>query len=332
MASVRDWDRDSTTGFYTLYAKWTVNTYNVYYGADSFGYIVASSSVNQIVNYNEYSKMVIAKAIDGYRFLQWSDGNAQNPRKDLITDDLSVSAIFISVACPGQSFVTDFDGNEYDTVAIGSQCWLRSNLETTHYNNGVSIPEHNSNASSFQYTTGGARAKYGVWSNYGLLYNGYTLNHPICPTGWKVPAQSDFLTMFSFLDNLNLVCDDQPGYYAKALGKKHSEANVFTWNYSTDRCAISSDDSIYSDTTEQTLKALAQANAVRFDLLPVGYRNDDVSGTFYDRYNASYLWTSTQTSTQTGIYNYVFKIDNVNYTLQYKLPLSGVAIRCIKDD
>ena len=36
--------------------------------------------------------------------------------------------------------VTDYDGNVYHTVAIGSQVWLKENLKTTHYNNGVPIP------------------------------------------------------------------------------------------------------------------------------------------------------------------------------------------------
>ena len=42
--------------------------------------------------------------------------------------------------CPGAPTVTDVDGNTYNTVLIGTQCWTQSNLKVSKYRNGGTIP------------------------------------------------------------------------------------------------------------------------------------------------------------------------------------------------
>ncbi len=37
--------------------------------------------------------------------------------------------------------VTDYDGNVYNTVTIGTQVWMKENLNVKHYRNGDAIPE-----------------------------------------------------------------------------------------------------------------------------------------------------------------------------------------------
>lgn len=104
--------------------------------------------------------------------------------------------------CPGTPTITDIDGNIYNTVQIGNQCWMQSNLKTSRYRNGDSIPTGLSN-SVWQNTTTGA---YAIYNNdqtnenlYGKLYNHYAVadNRGLCPTGWHVSDFSEFQTLKS---------------------------------------------------------------------------------------------------------------------------------------
>ncbi len=57
-----------------------------------------------------------------------------------VSDEL-VELVFIQDGspCPGAATMTDIDGNVYNTVHIGDQCWMRENLRVTRYENGDSI-------------------------------------------------------------------------------------------------------------------------------------------------------------------------------------------------
>jgi uncharacterized protein (TIGR02145 family) len=106
-------------------------------------------------------------------------------------------------AC-GSSSITDVDGNSYQTVQIGTQCWTQSNLKVSKYRNGDNIPTGLSNT-AWQNTTAGA---YAIYDNnpvndglYGKLYNHYTVmdTRGLCPTGWHVPTDGEWTTLETFL-------------------------------------------------------------------------------------------------------------------------------------
>ena len=111
--------------------------------------------------------------------------------------------------CPGVSMVTDIDGNVYQGIQIGTQCWTQSNLKVSKYRNGDNIPTGLIN-SDWQYTTSGA---YAIYNNdpvndglYGKLYNHYAVtdSRGLCPTGWHVPSDGEWTTLENHLGGLSV--------------------------------------------------------------------------------------------------------------------------------
>jgi uncharacterized protein (TIGR02145 family) len=109
-----------------------------------------------------------------------------------------------SSACFGAPSVTDIDGNSYETVSIGSQCWMRSNLKVSKYRNGDNIPT-GLNSFAWETTTSGAYSMYNSdpvnYDFYGKLYNQYAVtdSRGLCPMGWHVPSDADWTILESHL-------------------------------------------------------------------------------------------------------------------------------------
>lgn len=109
----------------------------------------------------------------------------------------------------GSGMVTDIDGNQYLTVTIGTQTWMRENLRTTRYRNGDPIPEVLLASDWTAFTTG-------AWSwfdhdpendvPHGKLYNWYAVDDSLglCPTGWHIPTDVERYTLATFLGGVGV--------------------------------------------------------------------------------------------------------------------------------
>jgi uncharacterized protein (TIGR02145 family) len=109
--------------------------------------------------------------------------------------------------------VADIDGNTYNTVLIGTQCWTKENLKVTKYNDGNAIPDETANTAGWAGLTTGARSDYtgaaSYIATYGYLYNWYaakgvstsgsTTYKNICPTGWHVPTDAEWTALVTQL-------------------------------------------------------------------------------------------------------------------------------------
>ncbi len=132
------------------------------------------------------------------------DGLQSHPN----TYDPQTRIKLVASLCPEQR-ISDVDGNTYFTVGIGTQCWMKVNLKTTKYSNGISIEYPDDDTTAWQISTG-AYAWYSndsSWKNfYGALYNWEAVNNtnPLCPVGWHVPSDSEWTTLTDFLGGVTI--------------------------------------------------------------------------------------------------------------------------------
>ena len=99
-----------------------------------------------------------------------------------------------------------FDGYTYSTIILGNgQEWMAENLRTTKYANGDTIPNVDTISTWLNLSTG-AWCYYNNDSSYenpyGKLYNWYAITDArnVCPTGWHVPNDADWLHLIASLD------------------------------------------------------------------------------------------------------------------------------------
>ena len=150
----------------------------------------------------------------------------------------------------GTSLVADGEGNTYNTVQIGNQCWTQSNLNVTKYRNGDNI----SNLTNGSQWSGTPPSATGAWCSYnnnnandatnGKLYNWYAVNdgRGLCFTGWHVPSDGEWTTLSNALGGASVAggamktttgwaspntgATNSSGFNGRAAGFRSSSASV----------------------------------------------------------------------------------------------------------
>jgi uncharacterized protein (TIGR02145 family) len=109
---------------------------------------------------------------------------------------------------PSCGKVTDIDGNVYNTVTIGTKCWMQENLKTTHYNNGDLIGTTNPTTLNLG-DTGHPKYQWAYDGNeenvakYGRLYTWHVATDArgLCPVGWHIASRNDWMTLETYFQN-----------------------------------------------------------------------------------------------------------------------------------
>jgi uncharacterized protein (TIGR02145 family) len=193
----------------------------------------------------------------------------------------------------------DIDGNVYKTIQIGTQNWMAENLRTTKTRSGTPIPydsEWRINAT-----------KGYCWHNndsvtykkvYGAIYNSsYIMSSNICPEGWHVPTQDEWITLLDFLGGKELA------------GGKLKEKGIYHWSAPND----------------------GATNESGFSALPGGmrYGTSNPSGSPYSNLGITFrlacddLWTYQMSNEESAVMTGL----NAGY---WDKP--GFYVRCMKDN
>ena len=243
--------------------------------------------------------------------------------------------------------VTDYDGNEYPVVQIGSQCWLAENLRCEHSpktGSNIVVTAVNNSGSKMAAWYNNDQSTYAV-KRYGLLYNwsaamdtakpsdgSYTYvevataantsnyfdfipsgNHQgVCPVGWHVPTDAEWNAM-----ELEVNGSDVSGSTTENTNYRGShQAKLSTgcdWSSSSTENAVGN-------------YANAERNSSGFSAVPAGH----FYSSFRNAGNHTSFWSSSQYSRDRpwsrGLnYNYI----GVNRHHFYKYY--GFSIRCVRD-
>ena len=104
--------------------------------------------------------------------------------------------------CDGLSSVS-YHGVDYDLIQIGDQCWFKSNLRSSLYNDNSLIDKVNT-PEVWMDQSGAALPLLGYvdhdnvanTATYGLLYNWYAVETgKLCPSGYHVPTDEDWMQL-----------------------------------------------------------------------------------------------------------------------------------------
>lgn len=104
----------------------------------------------------------------------------------------------------------DYSGVTYDTIAIGTQCWMKQNMRVGTRINNSTAQTNNGTVEKYCYnndTSNECAAAHPTEPDGGLYtwdeamqYSPSEGAQGICPSGWHIPTDDDWFTLESYLD------------------------------------------------------------------------------------------------------------------------------------
>lgn len=209
----------------------------------------------------------------------------------IIADDGSV---IMGIPCPGLPSITDpRDGQEYETVWIDPQCWLKENLDVGTRINGSQIQADNGNIEKYCYDDNFENCElYGglyQW-NEAMQYVTSQGAKGICPDGWHIPTFTEFESLITTVNN--------DGNALKAVGQGFGDG--------------------------------IGTNESGFNALLAGYRKFD-DGVFHNLRSYTDIWSSNMHTFVGSAKCLNLNYYDRNIGLGYNHSTHGFSVRCLKD-
>jgi uncharacterized protein (TIGR02145 family) len=192
------------------------------------------------------------------------------------------------------------------TIVIGTQQWMRENLDVLTYRNGDIIPQVTDSTAWANLTTGA----WCYYNNdplngaiYGKLYNWYAVNDPrgLAPQGWHIPTDAEWTTLGTLLG-----VTDGLGYNWVDAGGKMKTPGTTRW------------------TTPNT----SATNESGFAALPGGYRY--YFGPFYKVNEHSLWWSATEIDSERASQRSIAYNNSTLWNF-WNDKKYGYSVRCIRD-
>ncbi|MCF8358938.1 MAG: hypothetical protein K9H26_09285 [Prolixibacteraceae bacterium] len=247
-------------------------------------------------------------------------GNAVNTQLKSVTDPTDdqdaatkayVDSLFSLLQLLQNGFIDPRDGNQYNTVLIGSQLWMAENLA---YLPSVSSPVDGSEIDPFYYVydydginVSAAKATEN-YQTYGVLYN-WPAALIACPTGWHLPSDAEWTILTDYLENNGYGYGGSGDDIAKAM------AATSDWAINVEPGNVGND--------------LSSNNDSGYSALPGGLRNN--IGNFFGIEQYAYWWSATETGTSEAWYRNLSYSSSVVNRSSFTRML-GFSVRCVKDE
>jgi len=268
--------------FYSVPYSYHSNTANVAGGVPSMTYTERDAIENPTIGMQIFN--ITSGCLNYYTGNRWYETCGQQ-------------ASFLQC---GDLLVDNRDGKKYQTVQIGTQCWMAENLNVGTRINGISNQTNNGTIEKYCYDNLETNCNI-----YGGLYQwdemmGYITTpgvQGICPPtgGWHLPTDAEWTTLTTFLGGESVA------------GGKMKETGTTHWN---------------SPNTGAT-------NSSGFTGLPDGYRY--INGIFSEMSIVGYWWSSSEyNSSEAWVRNLYFTNTAVERSNHNKVQ-HGFSVRCIKD-
>ncbi len=196
---------------------------------------------------------------------------------------------------------TDADGNNYATVTIGSQTWMAENLNVGIRIDGFHGQTDNGTIEKYYYNNNEANCViYGGLYQWNEMMQYMTIPgvKGICPTGWHIPTDAEWITLTTFLGGKSVA-----GGKMKSTGT--IEAGTGLW---------------YSPNPGAT-------NESGFSAVPACCRSNN--GSFSSIGGNGGWWSSSGSSTSFAWRRYLSY--NSSYVLSLVYKNNGFSVRCMKD-